>query len=147
MNETAQGISLTITRTLTAAVERVFAAWTDPALLSRWMAPGEMRVTEAIADATVGGKYRIVMLGKDGEEHVTGGVYREIVPNRRIVKTWQWQTSQVETLVTVDFRAIDAETTELTVTHERFVEIHARDMHEQGWGGCLAKLVRMFESR
>ena len=34
--------------------------------------------------------------------------------------------------------------TELVLTHERFAEEAVREMHLQGWGGCLDKLEATF---
>ena len=47
--------------------------------------------------------------------------------------------SDVESLVTVEFEPESA-TTRLTLTHSRFAQDEARDEHERGWIGCLAKL-------
>jgi uncharacterized protein YndB with AHSA1/START domain len=43
--------SITIVRTIAAPVAEVFAAWTDAALLRRWLAPAPCEVVEARADA------------------------------------------------------------------------------------------------
>jgi uncharacterized protein YndB with AHSA1/START domain len=42
--------------------------------------------------------------------------------------------------VTVTFEPHGA-TTEVTVTHERIASIPVRNLHEQGWHGCLDKLA------
>lgn len=31
----------------------------------------------------------------------------------------------------------------LSLLHEQFAETEARDRHEQGWNGCLARLARL----
>ena len=95
-------ISLTLHRTLDAPVEAVYAAWTDPETMRRWFAPGDLAVARAVAEVEVGGTFLIEMRGQNGESHVTRGVYREVVPNRRLVHTWQWEGSDVESLVTVE---------------------------------------------
>ena len=51
-----------------------------------------------------------------------------------------WADSEVETLVTVEFEPVSALRTRLTLVHSRFAQDEARDEHEQGWSGCLAKL-------
>lgn len=35
------------------------------------------------------------------------------------------------------------EGTELVLTHERFTAEAVRDMHLQGWGGCIDKLAAL----
>ena len=39
---------LTLRRVIDAPVERVYAAWTDPELLRRWLAPGNAAVVRAV---------------------------------------------------------------------------------------------------
>ena len=135
--------SLTIKRRFNAPPEKVFAAWTDPEKIKRWMGPGEVTTSRAEADARVGGRYRIVMrkLGSD-EEFDVGGVYREIVPNQKLVFTWAWKsTPERESLVTVEIKP-DGKGSLMTLTHEQFFDEDARDRHQQGWEGALAKLEK-----
>lgn len=133
---------LVVKRTFKAPVERVYGAWTDAEKIKRWFAPGNMTVPSAEADAVVGGRYRVQMSdgGGDCDFHTTGGVYREVVPNERLVFTWQWEGSDLETLVTLEFNAVSANETELTLIHEGFDSEDNRDKHGQGWDGCLANL-------
>lgn len=137
-------IYLTLNRVINAPVETVYAAWTDPDMLRQWLAPGDAIVTGAVANLVVGGTFLIEMRGVDGRRFVTRGVYREIVPNRRLVHTWRWEGSDVESLVTVEFESESAGTTRLTLTHSLFTQEEARDEHERGWNGCLAKLEEMW---
>ena len=83
--------SVTIVRTFASPVAEVFTAWTDPALLRRWLAPDPWQVLEASADARPGGRYRIVVIDAEGDRHVTSGEYREVVPGKRLVKTWVYE--------------------------------------------------------
>lgn len=139
-----QDIYLTLHRTIDAPVEAVFAAWTDPDLLSQWLAPDDAVVARAVAEARVGGTFLIEMRGKDGGKWVTQGLYREVVTNRRLVHTWCWEGSDEESLVTVEFEPGKTGTTRLTITHSRFASSEGRENHELGWNGCLAKLEAMF---
>src|SRR5258707_7526840 len=94
--------SLTIKRHLNAPPAKVFAAWTDPEKVKGWMAPGEVKALHAESDLRVGGRYRWVMQAPSGEEHDVSGVYREVVPNQKLVFTWAWKTTpERESLVTV----------------------------------------------
>lgn len=131
---------LVLKRTLQAPVEQVYRAWTTPALIMRWFAPGDMTVPQAQADVREGGSYRITMQEPDGESYTTYGIYQQVVPNQRLVQTWQWEGSQEQTLLTIEFRALGERTTELTLTHERFATVEAKDQHQDGWQGCLQKL-------
>jgi uncharacterized protein YndB with AHSA1/START domain len=133
--------SLAITRVYPASCEKVYQAWTDPKALSRWFAPSDQFADpEVAADVRVGGRYRIVMQAPDGEMHRVGGVYREVVPLRKLVFTWAWEsTPERESLVTLEFRP-SGNATELVLRHERFADVTARDKHHQGWDACLARL-------
>jgi uncharacterized protein YndB with AHSA1/START domain len=134
--------SLTLKRRLNAAPEKVYAAWTEPEKLSRWFGPDNGAVTLAETDVRVGGRFRVVFHTEDGEAHDVSGVYREVVPNEKLVFTWAWRsTPERESLVTIMIRP-DGGGTSLTLTHERFFDEAARDRHAYGWNGSLDKLER-----
>ena len=135
--------SLLIRRTYEAPVATVWAAWTDPDQMKQWMGPNDPpREAEVTMDVRVGGRYRIVMYSPDGETHRVGGVFREVVPDKRLVYTWAWEsTPERESLVTVEFKAA-AQGTEVRVLHQRFFDSAARDRHARGWNGCLERLGR-----
>jgi uncharacterized protein YndB with AHSA1/START domain len=136
--------SLTIVRKLKAAPEKVWRALTQPQALKQWIAPDDaFKIPVAEADVRVGGRYHIVMQSSDGEEHDVSGVYRTIEPNRKLVYTWAWKsTPERESLVTFELRAADGGT-ELTLKHEQFADEEARDKHQHGWTGCLARLEKL----
>ncbi|HEY6831093.1 MAG TPA: SRPBCC domain-containing protein [Pseudolabrys sp.] len=133
--------SLTIKRRFNAPPAKVFAAWADPEKLKQWMSPGENRTILAEADVRVGGRYRIVMQKPgDAEKHDVSGVYREVVPNEKLVFTWAWvSTPERESLVTLTFKP-DGTGTLMTLLHEQFFDEDARDRHQGGWTGAMEKL-------
>jgi uncharacterized protein YndB with AHSA1/START domain len=136
--------SLTLKRRLNAAPEKVYAAWTDPEKIVKWFGPDSGAVTKAQTDLRPGGRYVVVFHTEDGEEHHVSGVYREVVPNEKLVFTWAWRsTPERESLVTITVRP-DGAGTLLTLLHEQFFDEAARDRHEFGWTGCLNKLERLF---
>ncbi len=145
--DTAVKPSLTIKRRLKASPAKVFAAWTDPEKIKRWMGPGEIVTIRAEADPRAGGRFRIMMRNPAGEPHNVGGVYREVVANEKLVFTWAWDIAPpdepYESLVTVLLRPDDGGTL-LTLTHERFFDEESRDGHEKGWNGALDKLENLF---
>ena len=132
--------SLTLKRRLKAAPAQVYAAWTDPEKIMKWLGPEQMETLRAQADARVGGRFRIVMRSPDGEEHDVSGTYREVVPNEKLVFTWAWRsTPERESIVTVQIKP-DGSGSLLTLVHEKFFDEAARDRHQAGWIGCLDKL-------
>jgi uncharacterized protein YndB with AHSA1/START domain len=134
--------SLTLSRRYASPPARVFAAWTEPALIAQWWQPRPAAApTQAEIDLRVGGRYRIVMQATDGETLDVGGEYQVVETDRRLVFTWAWaSTPQRVSLVTVDFAA-DGDGTLLTLTHERFFDAAARDGHRGGWTTLLGTLA------
>jgi uncharacterized protein YndB with AHSA1/START domain len=112
--------------------------------MKHWMGPSDdFGESEVTTDVRVGGSYRIVMHAPDGEVHRVGGVFREIVPNSKLVYTWAWEsTPERESLVTVEFKPA-GQGTELVLTHQRFADSQARDRHQEGWSGSLDRLGRL----
>lgn len=134
--------SLVLKRRLKAPPAKVYEAWTDPQKMMRWWGPAQAEMLKAEADARVGGRFRAVFRTPDGEEHDVSGVYREVVPDEKLVFTWRWRTlPERESLVTVALKA-DGGGTLLTLTHEQFFDEAARDRHREGWSGCLDELER-----
>lgn len=141
------GLTLQIKRSIAASPDKVFRAWTNPDWIMRWFAPTDQFQTPlAETDLRVGGRYRIRMVDPAGVSHTVGGVYREIVPGKKLVFTWAWEKGdpmggEGETLVTLELTARDGGT-ELILTHENFGDEPARDHHQEGWTGCLERLGR-----
>ena len=139
---TAVKPSLTLKRRLKAPPAKVFAAWTDPEKMKRWMGPGPVQAVTTEIDARVGGRYRSVLGSPDGETHTIGGVYREIIANEKLVFTWAWtSTPERESLVTVLLKP-DGDGTLLTIMHEQLFDDDTRDRHQHGWTGSLDKLEK-----
>jgi len=136
--------SLTLKRRLHAPPEKVYGAWTEPEKLAHWFGPSQTvpGSVRAEMDVRVGGRFRVSFKTEDGEHHEVGGVYREVVPNEKLVFTWAWHTTpERESLVTVLIKS-EGEGAMLTLTHEQFFDEAARDGHKRGWTGTLDKLER-----
>ncbi|MBT2301168.1 SRPBCC domain-containing protein [Variovorax paradoxus] len=133
--------SLTLRRHYEVDSEKVWRAWTDPQALKLWFGPAEIvSVPVSEIDLRVGGRFRVVMLEANGERHEVGGVYREIVPNRKLVFSWAWHsTPERESRVTVLIEPV-GRGCELELRHEQFFDEAAREGHEHGWTGSLVKL-------
>jgi len=141
--------SLTLTRRYPVAPEKVWRAWTDPQAVRKWWGPGPGEpVSAAELDVRVGGRFRIVFGGPDGKAHECAGVYKEVVPNRKLVFTWCWPNSTPErvSVVTIIFTKMQDET-ELVFTHEQLFDEKARDDHQRGWTGLLDKLERFLHDQ
>jgi uncharacterized protein YndB with AHSA1/START domain len=119
---------ITMTRRFAAPVALVFEAWTNPALLRRWLLgpPGwTMPVCEV--DFRVGGAYRYEWRNEQGQTMGVGGVYRDIDPPHRFAATERFDQPWYpgESLITITFAEKDSET-EMTTTM-RYESTAARD--------------------
>lgn len=137
--------SLTLKRQLKAPPEKVYEAWTQPEQMIRWWGVTPHPKTPiAEADLRVGGRFRVQFWAPSGEHNSVGGVYREIVPNRKLSFTWAWQsTPERESLVTIDIVPAN-DGSMLTLTHEQFADEKARDDHRTGWNRALDNLEGLF---
>lgn len=127
---------------------QVWHAWTDPQALSVWFGPGDDNsVTHAHTEVRVGGGFRVAFRMPNGDEHDVSGIYREVVPDRKLVFTWAWRsTPERESLVTLVLTPTAAGT-RMDFVHEQFWDEAARDDHEGGWRPTFDKLERFFLRR
>ena len=131
--------------------ERVFAAFSDPAQKRRWFVVGESKQIEGYEmDFRVGGKEHYASGFKDG--HPLAGrtlksenIYRNIVPNRRIIFT---STMALEenyfsiSLGTVELLPSEKGTDLVLTFQSAFLEgADGPEMREAGWRGLLEKLA------
>lgn len=114
MNRIVGGMTLTtpsereiaMSRAFDAPRELVFAAYTRPELLKRWLGVHNgwiLAVCEI--DLRVGGAYRWVWRGPGREEMGMGGTYLEIVVPERVVATEKFDDAWYpgEAVTTIDF--------------------------------------------
>jgi len=120
---------LVMSRVFDAPRERVFACWTEPELLRRWLTgpPGWM-MAECEADLRPGGRYRYRWQAEDGGDMSMGGVYYEFVAPVRIVCTQLYDQDWTggETVGTLLLTEQDGKT--LTTNTIRFATPAARDL-------------------
>ena len=132
-----------VRRVFRASRGRVFAAWTEPALIRRWNARSGLTVPVADVDLRVGGRYRLHLLSPDGALHCISGVYQVVEPAARLTYSWiNDTTADHESLVTVVF--LDhPDGTELVLRHERLPTSDGRRRHSLGWQACFLELERV----
>lgn len=87
MTQAARPRELVITRLIDAPPEKVFRAWTEAALMERWMAPKPWTLSEVRLDPRPGGVFAFTMHGPDGETLPNTGVFLEVTANEKIVTT------------------------------------------------------------
>ena len=136
---------LRIERTFDAPVERVFAAWTSPEVLRRWLygMPGWETPTAEV-DLRVGGTIRIVMRDpSDGTEAGAAGEYTVVEPPHRLVFTWVWddQPDQPQR-IELEFSERNGRTTVL-MTNGAIPTDRRLKSQERGWQFCYDNLERL----
>ena len=76
-----------LTRVFDAPRRMVWDALTQPELIRRWFGPRGWSLAECQVDLRVGGKWRYVLQGPDGQKMGMSGEYRERQPPDRCVYT------------------------------------------------------------
>jgi len=79
---------IVMTRVFDAPRRLVWDAMSKPELIKRWLfGPPGWTMTVCEDDQRVGGEFRWAWRGPDGQEMAMRGVYREVVPPERVVRT------------------------------------------------------------
>ena len=160
MTQTATAQEFAITRSYTAPIEKLYHAWTDPESMKQWFGPKGFTMPECRVDLRPGGTTFYSMEGPDGAKMWGKMVYREIVPQERIVAVHSFADEQggparhpmnamwpMEWLSTVTFSTAGGTSTvtirwqPIKATPEEartFGEGHAE--MQNGWGGTLDRL-------
>ena len=86
---------IAFTRIFGRRPDLLFRAWTQPEHLRHWWGCDGSSLTVCDVDLRVGGEWHIVMRMPDGSDHPFRGVYREIVPNERLVYTECYDVPQI----------------------------------------------------
>ena len=136
--------TITVSRTVPAPPDQVFAAWVEVDRLATWWWP-QLAGTTYDVDSRPGGRYRI---HSPAIGATVSGVYTEVDPPRRLVLTWVWQDDgepeSGEDTVVVVFEPDGAATT-VTVAHTSAEHVPDGGA-EQGWSDVLDRLVGVAQS-
>jgi uncharacterized protein YndB with AHSA1/START domain len=74
-------------RTFNAPPDKLWQIWNDPDLIKKWWGPKDFTAPTIRNDPRVGGTFLWSMKSPNGQMSWTTGVYKEVVPNTRIVST------------------------------------------------------------
>lgn len=78
---------LKIERVIKCTPDKIWRAWTDPALLAQWFCPKPWYVKDVVQDLRTGGKSTMTMCGPNGEVFPNNGLILEAIPNQSLVFT------------------------------------------------------------
>ncbi|MBC8002050.1 MAG: SRPBCC domain-containing protein [Opitutaceae bacterium] len=142
---------LMLTRLIDAPREKVYKAWTDPELITRWFTPPPYLTVFAQMDVRPGGASFIIMRGPDGTEMPNPGIYLEVVENERLVitdaYTQAWLPSE-KPFMTVILTFDDEDGKTRYTARVRHWTVADREAHEQmgfhqGWGIATDQLAAL----
>ncbi|HTD61961.1 MAG TPA: SRPBCC domain-containing protein [Gemmatimonadaceae bacterium] len=74
-------------RTFNASPDKLWRVWNDPGFIKQWWGPKDYTAPIITNDPRVGGTFLWSMKSPKGEMFWNTGVYKEVLPNRRIVST------------------------------------------------------------
>lgn len=136
-----------IERTYPVAPARTFAAFSNPAKKKRWFSEGEEAKLESFEmDFRVGGTERKLFRSKDGLLFTNDTVYRDIVPDRRIVFAYNMSVGEKRvssSLSTIEFLAAQSGTKLVFTEQAAFFEgADGPQIREAGWNALFDSLAR-----
>ena len=152
---------LVITREFDAPASALWQAWTKPEYAKRWWAPKSFTCPVAEIDFRIGGKFRLCFRSSEGKDLWGTGIYKEIVPNKRIAYTDSFADEKgnvvpasyydmtddypIEMHITVTFTEKDGRTL-MTLRHSGMPEGEQSDMANQGWNESFDKLEELLKT-
>ncbi len=132
-----------VERTYDASPARVFAAWAQPTAKARWFGPDD-ETDEYKLDFQVGGREVNRGSGPDGQVYTYDARYQDIVPEQRIVYTYDMHRGETRisvSLATVELKPEGAGTRLIFTEQGAFLDGQdTPDLREQGTGSLLAAL-------
>lgn len=140
---------LVVQRLFDAPRERVWKAWTTPALLVRWFSPAGCSMENPSFDVREGGAYACDYRMTDGSIARMRGVYEHLTPPERMIFTHGWadENGVVDHYprVTVIFEAV-GERTRVTVRQTGLADRETFDSHGEGWSEALGHLAVLLDA-
>jgi uncharacterized protein YndB with AHSA1/START domain len=141
-----------IERTYPAAPRRVFAAWASKEAKAIWMDDPDFKSdgSEATLDFRVGGHERFGGLTPDGTSYRYDATYCDIVPDQRIVYSYEmyFGDDRMSVSLTTVQLTPDGDGTQLTYTEQgAFLDgIDKPELREEGMVGLLDNLGKYLAS-
>jgi uncharacterized protein YndB with AHSA1/START domain len=151
--QTAPGSNrdLVLTRIIDAPREKVYRAWTEPALIEQWFTPRPWTVARAETDLRPGGASLVVMRSPEGQEFPNRGVYLEVVKNERLVftdaYTAAWEPAEKPFMtVILSFEDTGGKTKYTALVRHWTAadrEAHEKMGFHEGWGKATDQLAEL----
>jgi len=136
--------NIDIERAMSAGINKVWQAWTDPVLILQWIGSDPNgRGLKAELDVRPGGHFSITFRNSDETEFTCYGIYDTVNEFNTLSFSWAWENEPgFESFVTVGLTPFGDNTTKMKFTHAGLWEGSAHDYLE-GWGSTFEKLERV----
>jgi uncharacterized protein YndB with AHSA1/START domain len=147
---TADDTVAEVYRRLAAAPDRVFSAFSEAGLVSRWLTPSpDVPMTVLQFDFRVGGLYRFAYHVPGGGTMFVTGAYRVIDPPTTIVFSWNIeppdQHAGIRSEVTVTITPAGSGS-DLRIRHQNLSLPGAARRHADGWQGAIDQLTKLLST-
>lgn len=106
-----------VEHTFNVPPDAIFAAYTDPDLLSQWWAPKRGSLTVESMDVRPGGRYRFIQHDAKAHKMVFVGRYLDVQPVSRLIYTFGVEGQGDEVTATIDLKESNGKTI-LTFTNQ-----------------------------
>ena len=134
-------------RVLRATPERVYRAFVTPDAMAKWLPPYGFTCKVHHLDAKVGGTYRMSFTNfTTGNSHSFGGVYRELIPNERLVYTYRFDDPNMpdEMITTITLTKVSCGT-EITAVQEGIPAMIPVESCYLGWQESMEQLAKLVD--
>lgn len=149
MTEFAPDHKITLTRTIAASAAAIYAAWTEPAIMEKWIA------SKVDADVRVGGEYRNT-IDAGGQTFIHRGQYVALEPGRRLLQTFSGGVDEgidepspyANEFIEVTLSQIESGETEMLFINGwngPALDEETREATREGWSGWLDQLEALFQ--
>ena len=140
--------TLRLVRVIKAPADRIYQCFIDPDAYAKWLPPHGFTGKVHKMEPKVGGTFRMSFSTINRSwSHAFGGVYKELVPNQRIVHTDRFEDEAMgkgEMTVTIDLRPVK-DGTEVTIVQAGIPKGPAGEGAPYGWTQSLDNLATMCE--
>jgi uncharacterized protein YndB with AHSA1/START domain len=141
--------TLRLSRVIKAPAKRIYQAFLDPDAYAKWLPPNGFTGKVHKMEPKVGGSYRMSFstVNKSWTQSF-GGRYTELVPNKRIVHTDRFETTDPtqkgEMTVTIDLKPVKGGT-EVSIVQSGIPKGPSADGAPYGWSQSLDNLATLCE--
>jgi uncharacterized protein YndB with AHSA1/START domain len=121
-----QHSTFVIYRTFDASPAQVFNAFAEPAVKARWfVGPERWQSSDHSLDFRVGGREHLSSRAPNGVTHIYDAIYQDIVPDRRIVSSYEMHLGEKRisvSLSTLELIAEDGRTRLVMTEQDAFLD-------------------------